>query len=52
MSIEKLNTISELIDEAIYHITRNANAFMVFTALSLNINKVFKSKTLEPQKIN
>jgi len=52
MSIEKLNTISELIDEAIYHITRNANAFIVFTALSLNINKVFKSKTLEPQKIN
>lgn len=42
----KLEKIAGLIDDAVYHISRNANAQMLLISLSLKIHKAFREKIL------
>jgi DNA polymerase-3 subunit delta' len=40
----KLEKIASLIDEAVYHVSRNANAQMLMVSLSLKIHKILREK--------
>ena len=43
MNVERISSVNKLMNDALYHLERNASAKMIFMDLSLQINKVTRT---------